>query len=315
MDALGDRLREAARAGDLAALQKCLAAGVDPDARGGDGMTPLHKAAFNGQAGCVAALLAVGADTRARTGDGATPLHGAAYNGCAACVAALLAAGSRPSAVDNGLQTPLHTAAYYNRVPALRLLAADPAAAALRNSTGRTPLQVALRWACIGAARCLLELGAVQPAGELLAEIEQVPSWRVDVKSRLYSLVAAHQPLTPAQWARVPSPSPALGAALPAVLGRFTTEARLLVQHLSPMDRERLRVLALCLARAQRQGDIPLLPADVAGRLLAWSPIHSPTFCSPGQPSRRRAPPRSSSLSRFLHACRSACARLLGTAP
>ena len=84
----------------------------------------------------------------------------------------------------------------------------------------------------------------------------------------LYTELAARRPLTAAQWARVPSPCPALAGVLPAVLDRSPIEARLLVQHLEPGQRQRLRTFGLCLVRAQRRAWVAL-PAELTARLLA----------------------------------------------
>ena len=68
-----------------------------------------------------------------------------------------------------------------------------------------------------------------------------------------------------------------LRTALPAVLQRSAHEAALLVRHMPEWERERLRTLALCLGRAQRllhtrrSFQLPQLPPDVVGRLLALS--------------------------------------------
>ena len=80
----------------------------------------------------------------------------------------------------------------------------------------------------------------------------------------LYVLLVARQPLTPAEWARVPAPCPGLGAALPAVLARSEAEAAALVAHLPAADRERLRTAVLGLARAQRRCRVHL-PAELTG--------------------------------------------------
>ena len=77
----------------------------------------------------------------------------------------------------------------------------------------------------------------------------------------LYAELAAHTPLKPWQWDKVPTPCPAIGAALPAVLARSPSEAALLVAHLPASDRERLQTALLSLHRAQRDTgvDLPLL--------------------------------------------------------
>jgi hypothetical protein len=75
----------------------------------------------------------------------------------------------------------------------------------------------------------------------------------------------AGRALTEAQWGQMASPCAPLAAVLPAVLARSRLEARLLVQHLEPGQRQRLRTLALCLARAQQTAGAPLPPALTAG--------------------------------------------------
>ena len=63
---------EAARTGDLPVLGKLLEAGVDIDARGGNGQTALHGAALGGRRGAVRALIEAGADLELRNDDGWT---------------------------------------------------------------------------------------------------------------------------------------------------------------------------------------------------------------------------------------------------
>ena len=61
-------------------VERCLAAGADPNARTEFGTTPLHwAAAFNESPAVIAALLDAGADLKARTERGRTPLHLAAW--------------------------------------------------------------------------------------------------------------------------------------------------------------------------------------------------------------------------------------------
>jgi hypothetical protein len=140
--------------------------------------------------------------------------------------------------------------------------------ALLRDCYGRTPLQEALHWANVDAVRCLLAEAPLQPASELLAAIETTDD--PEMQPRLCTLVAARQPLTSADWARVPTPCAGLGAVLPSVLERSTAEAGLLVRCLSPADQARLRTFALCLERAQQSLPAPL-PTPIVWRLLALS--------------------------------------------
>lgn len=80
-------------------------------------------------------------------------------------------------------------------------------------------------------------------------------------------LRVSRQPLTPTDWARVPTPCPGLAAALPAVLARSEAGAALLVRHLPAGDRERLRTAAQCVRRTGRVLG-SALPAPVVRLLL-----------------------------------------------
>ena len=120
-------------------------------------------------------------------------------------------------------------------------------------------------------ARCLLELGAQPRAGALMATLEQDTARRFgeEVVAPLFALLAARQPLTPAQWALAPWPCPGLGAALPAVLARGAHEAAQLVQHLRYADKLRLRSAALCLKRMERHHHLRLAAELLRPMMLA----------------------------------------------
>ena len=87
----------AASAGDVSALEKALAAGADPNARGRRGWTPLMYAANKGYTLLVPPLLAAGAKPNLRAADGATALFIAALHGHSEIIAALMKAGADPS--------------------------------------------------------------------------------------------------------------------------------------------------------------------------------------------------------------------------
>lgn len=110
----------------------------------------------------------------------------------------------------------------------------------------------------------------LQPASEVLAALSKKNSL-AGLVHELYACVAARLPLTPEQWALVPSPCPSLGAALPATLHRSEAEAALLVARLPATDQQRMRAFALCLARAERERQLPTLPTPLVARLLALS--------------------------------------------
>ena len=91
----------------------------------GDGMTPLHYAAWYGSVPCCQVLLAAGANPNNFDHDGATSLHCAAFNGQLACVVTLVEAGAdilcgvsharapltQPSITDNESLTAVDQAA------------------------------------------------------------------------------------------------------------------------------------------------------------------------------------------------------------
>jgi hypothetical protein len=82
-DECGDMaMHEAACGGDVAEVQRLVAAGLDVDEPCASGLRPLHYAATNGHLETVKALVESGADKNALTiAGGATPLHLAADGG------------------------------------------------------------------------------------------------------------------------------------------------------------------------------------------------------------------------------------------
>lgn len=90
-----DKIWFAAATGDLDAIRRHLANGVDVNAPSvAFGMPPLVVAAVHGQPDAVDLLVESGAHVNQRTADGNTALHGAAFFGRAECVRRLLAHGA-----------------------------------------------------------------------------------------------------------------------------------------------------------------------------------------------------------------------------
>jgi ankyrin repeat protein len=85
-------------------------------------MTPLHRAACGTDTSVARALIAAGADPRARDGDGVTPLHLAGWEGAAELVDVLLAGGADVNVRDGRSLTPLWYAVRLDRVPAAKAL-------------------------------------------------------------------------------------------------------------------------------------------------------------------------------------------------
>ena len=94
----GNAALRAVAAGNISALDKALAAGADPNARGGKrGWTPLMFAADKGYTLLVPPLLKAGAKPNLRAADGATALFIAALRGHSEIIAALMKAGADPA--------------------------------------------------------------------------------------------------------------------------------------------------------------------------------------------------------------------------
>lgn len=112
---------------------------LDPQARGADGFTALHLAAFFGGAETVRALLAAGADADADADNPleVRPLHSAVASRDRGAVAALLEAGADPDVRQRGGFTPLHGAAHAGDAEMVELLLASGADASLTTDDGK----------------------------------------------------------------------------------------------------------------------------------------------------------------------------------
>ena len=161
-DADGRRpLAAAVETGDLACLERLLAAGADPN---GGQPTPLVMAAWGSASSgaLVERLLVAGADPNLPDASGTTALYAAAVAGNAGRVRALLAAGGDANQDSAGPSdgTPLCGAAAWGREDTVRALldgGADPNQA---ERDGFVPLEWAVRGMHYGAAFALLEAGA-----------------------------------------------------------------------------------------------------------------------------------------------------------
>jgi uncharacterized protein len=153
---------DAARSGDADAVRKLIAQGADVNAAGGDGMTPLHWAAYHGDAALTQALLKAKASVSATTrlGDN-TPLHIASRHGHGAVVAALLAGGAKPDVATSAGATALHLAAAAGDTTAIRaLVRAKANVNAKEVEWGQTPLMFAAANDRALAVKALLAAGA-----------------------------------------------------------------------------------------------------------------------------------------------------------
>jgi truncated hemoglobin YjbI len=134
-------LHEAALFGEAELAAVLIRAGADPDAKEGEGHTPLYRASTGDVA---RVLLAAGATADVVSGPTrGTPLHQASRRGHVAVAQALLDHGATIDARDTKRETPLRRAVNCRQIEIVRLLVrhgADPHAADRR---GVTPLEVA----------------------------------------------------------------------------------------------------------------------------------------------------------------------------
>ena len=134
----------AAAAGDISALEKALAAGADPNARGRRGWTPLMYAANKGYTLLVPPLLKAGAKPNLRAADGATALFIAALHGHSEIIEALMKAGADPSIKGPKGRTAMYVALKrYGSIKAAREKGESPALLALLE--GKTWAQVKVK--------------------------------------------------------------------------------------------------------------------------------------------------------------------------
>lgn len=294
------QLIAAATSGDAAGIAVALAAAaaLEPASLQHALGRALGAACSSGHAGCARQLLSAGADPNfmLRSDQQAhwypvhrRPIHAAAIAGSASCVQLLLAAGADPCATDSpGSNTALHSAA--NVEMACLLLNADAMAAEMRNSSGHTPLQAAILQARISVALCLIAEAPLHPATEIQASLRSAirslqPGWMgpaaVERQRELglaIILLAARLGLDVRECSRQCGEhgplmtSPHLAVWLPALVQRSDAAAGRLMRFLPPPDRQRLRTLALCLGRIERDLTKPL-PIPILHRLLAESAV------------------------------------------
>ena len=188
---------DAARQGDLAAVQELLSAGADVNLAHGDGMTGLHWAAGADAVEMVTLLLDHGADVHAVTRIGAhTPLHVAASAGAAAALGHMLEAGADPGARTTTGATALHFAAASGSGAAIEALVAHGADPDARETRwGQTPLMFAAPKGRVDAVVALLAAGA-DPG--LTAHVIDIPERsvrdRAEQRARAERMAAASEP-------------------------------------------------------------------------------------------------------------------------
>jgi len=154
-------LADASGRGDMKAVRALVQQGVDVNARGVDGSSPLHHAVSSDHLDVADLLLKAGADVSATDRYGVTPLSLAALNGSAPMIRRLLGAGADPNAADPTGQTALMTAAQTGVPDAMQVLVDAGARVDARDTQfQQTALMFAVRENHPAAIRFLLQRGA-----------------------------------------------------------------------------------------------------------------------------------------------------------
>jgi len=138
-----DAFVERVRSGDSLAVDLFLAAGMDPDEKDTNGVTPLIRFVMEGNDDAVRRLLAKGADVNAKDNTGATALLAAAGYGHTAIARILLDSGAKVNASGNEGDTALMQAALNGHPAIVRLLLDHGADVNAQTKGGRTALQYA----------------------------------------------------------------------------------------------------------------------------------------------------------------------------
>lgn len=161
VDALGNNAVLMAAEGErYPMLRLLLDKGVDPDARGASGFTPLTYAIVHGRADDVRLLLKAGADPNLCNAVGSPPLHLAVEFGRQAMIGELVADGARLEGVNADGESAVITAVRIDNRPALDTLLALGADADARDKTGRSGLFWAVLESREDMAIALLQHGA-----------------------------------------------------------------------------------------------------------------------------------------------------------
>lgn len=157
----GSAVADAAKDGDIAALQALLAQHADVNAPQVDGGTALHWAAYRDDLAMTRLLLKAGAGAKASNRYGVTPLSLACTNGNGAIVELLLEAGANPNTALAGGETPLMTAARTGKVEAVQALLSHGANVHAREEYyGQNALMWAAAEGNVAVIKALIKAGA-----------------------------------------------------------------------------------------------------------------------------------------------------------
>jgi hypothetical protein len=273
MSSANDKLCDAAERGDVAEIQRQIAAGADANVNEGTGnWTPLQRAAEKGHVSAIAALLKAGARVDASSG-GRTPLMSAAYYGHTAAVDALLAAGADVHRADNVGDTALHDASTCGRLDAARVLLEAGAKADVRNKWGKRPIDVVRCAARFLSAAARLRHAAAPPRCH--AQVSGSESTKAALRALLQAppAVKPRAPATPV--AAPPAAAGGAGAQSPAVAAPAAGGGA----AFAPAPAPAIDAAALARERDSLAASLAALQAEVA-RLRGEVAAHAATIAA-----------------------------------
>jgi ankyrin repeat protein len=160
----GDTLVQRAGLGDVVAVRLFLTAGMSPEVKDKEGVTPLTAATYAGSAGVVEFLLQHGAEVNFREGKfGGTALIYAARNGHVKLITMLLDKGANPEIGDTQEgRTALLWAVRHNYPAAVKALLGKGANPNVKDKYGRTALATACIYAKPDTLSLLLERAGIK---------------------------------------------------------------------------------------------------------------------------------------------------------
>jgi len=168
-------LQASARAGDIAGLERALAAGADPNKLNqSNGWNALHEAVRSGCLPAVEVLLEHGASVSAPSAAGTSTLHFACHMGSLDIAERIVEADQAlVHARDHEGWTPLHSASFAGGAAVVVLLLTHGAEVDAQNIAGERPLMFAIAHDHCACVALLLAHGALPDAVEQEADLTE----------------------------------------------------------------------------------------------------------------------------------------------
>jgi uncharacterized protein len=155
-----NQLQDAARTGDLKKIAAVINSGIDVNAKGSDGQTPLMAAAAMGNTHAMEMLIGAGALVDEPGADGKTALMKAIHTGQDDSVELLLKKGADVNHADNDKNTPLMLAINDGRQTMVSSLIAAKANLDVQQKDGKTALMLAVEKGDDATVTALMQAGA-----------------------------------------------------------------------------------------------------------------------------------------------------------